>query len=123
MIKNQNTKVVNVKVAYIRPKYDNLKEWTKDENNVYIGRKNIVFIDGVRFPPQDSIWSNPFKISGDMSRDDVLEKYRNYLAQKLEDNPKMIDELKKLKDKNLGCWCNPDKCHGDILIEFINKYS
>lgn len=37
--------VVNVKVANIRPRYNNLAEWMADENNVYIGRKGIVFIN------------------------------------------------------------------------------
>jgi hypothetical protein len=31
-----NTKVVNCKVKFIRPQYDNLEEWTRDLNNVYI---------------------------------------------------------------------------------------
>ncbi len=38
-------KIVNLKVANIRPKYKNLKEWMDDENNVYIGRKGIVFTE------------------------------------------------------------------------------
>lgn len=42
--------VVNCKVKHIRPKYNNLEEWIKDENNVYIGRKGVVFIDEKRFP-------------------------------------------------------------------------
>ena len=33
----------------------------------------------------------------------------------------MREELNKLKGKNLGCWCYPEKCHGDVLIELINK--
>ena len=24
----------------------------------------------------------------------------------------------KLKNKNLGCWCSPNPCHGDVLKEF-----
>jgi hypothetical protein len=32
-----------------------------------------------------------------------------------------MNQLIKLKGKNLGCWCKPDKCHGDILLEIINK--
>jgi hypothetical protein len=55
--------IVNVKVKYIRPKYNNLSEWMKEPNNIYIGRKGIVFIDGIRFPKQDSTWCNPYKIS------------------------------------------------------------
>ena len=46
---NKITTCVNVKVKYIRPFYNNLKEWMEDENNVYIGRKGVVFIDGKRF--------------------------------------------------------------------------
>ena len=41
----EKTVVVNVKVSNIRPKYKHLKEWIQDSNNVYIGRKGIVFID------------------------------------------------------------------------------
>jgi hypothetical protein len=44
--------VVNCKVQYIRPKYNNLKEWMNDPNNIYIGRGGVVFIDKKRFPAQ-----------------------------------------------------------------------
>ena len=43
-------RVVNVKVAHIRPKYQNLQEWMQDTaNNVSIGRSGVVFIDKQRF--------------------------------------------------------------------------
>jgi hypothetical protein len=42
--------VVNVKVKHIRPEYANLKEWTSDLNNVYIGRRGIVFVNKERYP-------------------------------------------------------------------------
>ena len=29
-----------------------------------------------------------------------------------------MDRLPELKDKTLGCWCKPEKCHGDVLAEF-----
>lgn len=25
----------------------------------------------------------------------------------------------ELEGKNLGCWCKPEACHGDILVELI----
>ena len=28
---------------------------------------------------------------------------------------------RKLKNKVLGCWCSPEKCHGDILIKILNE--
>jgi len=115
------TKIVNVKVEYIRPQYNNLHEWMKNPNNVYIGRKNVVFINGERFPRCDSVWHNPFKINGANSRNDVIQQYEQYIIKKIE-KENLVHELLKLKNKNLGCWCHPEKCHGDVLIKLIKKY-
>lgn len=119
------TKVINVRVANIRPQYNNLKEWMKDDNNVYIGRGCILVIDGIRYPKENSIWANPYKIndSTGITRNDVLEKYRTYIIQKIENNYELKQKLLQLKGKILGCWCKPDGCHGDILAELIDKYS
>ena len=118
--------VICVKVKNIRPKYNNLKEWMEDSNNVYIGRKGIVFIKNSkgkpeRFPKTDSIWANPFKISKECNRYEVVKKYRIYIIKKIKDE-KLENELLKLKDKTLGCWCNPELCHGDILLELLKLY-
>ena len=78
------SKVVNVRVSFIRPKYTNLEEWMNDKNNVYIGRKGIVFINKERFPKNDSIWANPFKISGDDTRETVIAKYEKYIRNKIQ---------------------------------------
>ncbi len=113
--------IKNVKVANIRPKYENLQSWCEDENNVYIGRRGVVFIDNKRYPQNDSIWCNPYKIGKDGDRDEVIAKYEIYIRNKLEKEPMMKEELKKLKNKNLGCWCSPDKCHGDVLLKILNE--
>ena len=114
--------VVNCKVAHIRPKYKNLQEWMKDPNNVYIGRAGIVFIDKQRFPKQSSNFANPFKIGKDGTRDEVIEKYKTYITNKLNDNEELQKELINLEGKTLGCWCAPEPCHGDILLELIKKF-
>jgi len=117
------TKVVNVSVKNIRPHYSNLHQWILNkETNAYIGRARVVFIDGVRYPFEDSIWANPYKITETQTREQVLKLYREYIEEKLKSNPEMIKELIKLKGKKLGCWCKPECCHGDILVELITKY-
>jgi len=113
-----STKVICVKVKNIRPQYQNLKEWIEDPNNVYIGRGGIVFIDKIRYPKQNSIWANPFKINKNETREDVIIKYKKYILNKISSDPKTYD-LEKLRGKTLGCWCKPEKCHGDILIELL----
>jgi hypothetical protein len=115
--------VVNVKVSYIRPKYNNLKEWCKNSNNVYIGRKGIVFIDGARYPQKDSLWANPYKITKDETREDVIQKYEMYIRNRLKTEDGLLKQLLNLKDKNLGCWCHPESCHGDVLQKLIKEYS
>lgn len=121
-----DTKVVCVKVAFIRPKYKNLKEWCKDNSNVYIGRKGVVFVDGSRYPKKDSIWANPFKISDKHDRDSVIEMYRKYIMKRIRTGEISKEEIEKLRGKNLGCWCknpgdNSVKCHGDVLVEILNS--
>ena len=62
-----------------------------------------------------SDWGNPFVIGDDGDRDTVLEKYGRYLN----DKNKLLHRLKcnELGGKLLVCWCCPDGCHGDILVE------
>lgn len=105
--------VVNVRVKNIRPKYANLKEWRSDPENVYIGRGRVVLIDGERYPRYDSIFANPFK------GEDAIEKYRKYLVKSFLHDHIRLEDLDELKGKNLGCWCKPEKCHGDVVIEFL----
>ena len=69
----------------------------------YIGRK--------------SKWGNPFEIGKDGTRKEVIEKYRKYVLS----NKKLMNSLHELEGKILGCWCKPLACHGDVLVELIEK--
>jgi hypothetical protein len=71
--------------------------------DVYIGR--------------GSKWGNPFKIGKDGTRDEVIEKYAQYIA----DNEYLIGSLEELRGKRLGCYCAPKRCHGDVLIELLGE--
>jgi len=78
------TKVVHCKKA----KYD-----------IYIGRP--------------SKWGNPFTVGKDGNREEVIQKYREWIKTQ----PDLLNSLHELKGKTLGCWCKPEACHGDILME------
>lgn len=81
--------------------------------DVYIGRR---LNQGGWSLPQ-SPWANPFVIGADGTREEVLEKYKAYVAGK----PELMALLPTLKGKTLGCWCKPAACHGDVLIELLEK--
>ena len=114
--------IVNCKVANIRPQYPNLQMWMADENNVYIGRAGVVFIEGSRFPKTTSNFANPYKIGKDGTRDEVIQKYKTYITEKLKNDISLQRELIGMKGKNLGCWCFPEPCHGNVLLKLIDEY-
>lgn len=64
----------------------------------------------------DSRWANPFKIGEDGSREEVIQKYREWFWQQDE----LVSALPELKGKTLGCWCAPEACHGDLLASWAN---
>jgi len=73
----------------------------KEPYDVYIGRP--------------SKWGNPFHIGIDGTREEVIEKFRNWIITQ----PKLLKDLHEIKGKTLGCWCKPKVCHGDVLVELI----
>jgi hypothetical protein len=85
--------------------------YESDPKNVYIGRAGIVFIDGQRFPKKESIWANPFKIGRDGDRHQIILNFEKYIKDKLSSGKISLEELRNLRNKNLGCWCVPFTCH------------
>ena len=75
----------------------------KESYDVYIGRPGK--------------WGNPFTIEADGNREEVIQKYIDWLMNQ----PNLLNDVHELKDKILGCWCSPNACHGDILAEIANK--
>lgn len=63
-----------------------------------------------------SKWGNPFVIGRDGSRAEVIAKYRARLLSQ----PTLMDALHELRGKDLICWCAPEACHADILVELAN---
>lgn len=75
----------------------------KESYDVYIGRP--------------SKWGNPFIVGKDGTRKQVIEKYKNWILN----NPELLKDLPELKGKRLACWCKPKACHGDVLVELLEK--
>src|SRR5689334_3152024 len=51
-------------------------------------------------------------------RDLVIAMYRRWLLQR----PGLMAALPELRGKDLVCWCAPEECHGDVLIELANTH-
>ena len=93
-----NTTVINIK--------------TRQPYDTYIGRQCRGY--------KASMFANPFKIGKDGTWGEVLMKYRAWFDERLKDEL-FKTELEKLRGKRLGCWCKPEPCHGDIVVQFLEK--
>ncbi len=75
----------------------------KEPYDVYIGR--------------GSPFGNPYSVK-QYGREICINMYKIRFLRyiKDEDFRKLVFEL---KGKTLGCYCKPKKCHGDIIVEWL----
>ena len=78
----------------------------KDQYDVYIGR--------------GSIFGNPYIIGTDGTREEVIDKYKDWFYNKLTETS-FKEAVLKLQHKKLGCFCKPKPCHGDIIADYLNN--
>jgi hypothetical protein len=108
------SKVINVKKAELKKQgFKDLMHWLNSSpNHVYIGRNMTFYVPGA----VGSKWANPFKVDK-YGREGCLRKYEENIRA----NPDLMNSLKELENKVLGCWCHPEGCHGDILVKLVNE--
>lgn len=75
----------------------------REKYDVYIGRPGP--------------WGNPFPLRDEAERQEVIDRYRQWLQEQLAAGKISAEELLSLRRKTLGCWCAPRPCHGDVLLE------
>lgn len=73
--------------------------------------------DGAVYIGRPSKWGNPFVIGRDGSREEVVQRYRDYILS----SPSLLSALPELRGRNLVCWCAPCACHGDVLLELAHR--
>jgi hypothetical protein len=93
--------------------YHILTDWKSDRRYVYIGRAHGKAKNGY--------FGNPFVVGKDGTRDEILEKYREYFLKRLRDDAEFFYQVAMLDGKILVCFCKPAACHGDIIVEFLEN--
>lgn len=81
--------------------------------DIYIGR--ACNMGGWKL--SQSKWHNPYSVK-QYGRDGAIDRYKTYIESN-ENN--LLNDLHELAGKKLGCWCKPNRCHGDILRELFKK--
>ena len=64
---------------------------------------------------RNSPYGNPYVIGDDGDRDDVCDSFEVYFGRKVKLNASV--DAGNLAGKVLGCWCYPERCHGNHLVE------
>lgn len=73
--------------------------------------------EGAVYVGRGGKWGNPFVIGEDGTRAEVIAKYRQMILG----SAGLLDRLHELRGKDLVCWCAPQACHGDVLLELANN--
>lgn len=71
---------------------------------------------------RSSEWGNPFIVSSQMDRDQVVDAYKVYLWKRMRKSATShfsIRMVQTLNNKTLVCWCAPKRCHGEVLRDAV----
>lgn len=92
----------------------NKKRHVPTVNDVYVGRGSPL--------------GNPYPITFSATREEVIERFRQYLSRELAEGDVEIREemnriwkAAKVGDVNLVCFCAPHDCHADIIKKLIEE--
>ncbi len=99
------TVVVNVRRG---GPHRNLVPWLAEAGLLtYVGHA------GARHAWPESDFANPFVRLRDVDRDEMVARYREWLAGRAG----LVSRLRagELTGRALGCWCAPAACHADVL--------
>lgn len=72
----------------------------REKYDVYIGRPGP--------------FGNPFHLTEARDRATAIDLFKGWVRAQ----PELMRRIRReLKGKTLGCYCKPNACHGDILVE------
>ena len=95
----KKTKVINI---------TGMPKWGQAKDEIYIGRATR--------QRKGSKWANHFPVEK-YGREESIRMYREWIQTQ----PELMNSLHELKGKTLGCWCKPLACHGDVLVELVER--
>lgn len=75
------------------------------EGSVYVGRPTM--------------WGNPFVVGRDGTQAECVELYREWINASAQTDLREAAR-QTLRGMDLVCWCAPNPCHAEVLMEIAN---
>lgn len=76
--------------------------------------------DGVTMIDRSSRFGNPYP-EDEYGREECIRKYRLWFASRIGEDEQFRQAVERLRGKTLGCWCKPLDCHGDVILEYLER--
>ena len=89
---------------------------------VYNQDASIPIPDDAVYVGRPSKFGNPFVIGPDGDRAAVIAAFRDWLETSDEGRAVAETARTELIGKDLVCFCAPEPCHADVLMELANPY-
>jgi hypothetical protein len=82
--------------------------------DVYIGRAR----PGLKVEGSDGYFGNPYHVEPH-GREVAISLFKSYFHRRIKIDPVFRLRVLALRGKSLGCYCKPQDCHGDVIVEWI----
>ena len=92
--------------------YKSFLAWSSEPGHLYICRKEHAALCGRgRGVQVNTFTKKKFE----------LEKRLELYEKKIRNTPELMEAIEELEGMELGCWCKPGPCHGDLLVKIFKE--
>ncbi len=88
----------------------------RKSGDVYIGRKGHGE-DGYFGNPHPIGWCSICKVHHD--RAGCIAAFKRMFWKRIHEDAEYLRRVRELKDKRLVCFCKPEACHGDVIVDWF----
>lgn len=85
----------------------------REPYDIYIGRPSIL---GNPYSHRTS--KHPVRHLA--TREDAIAAFREYAVKRMVEDQEFAAAIRSCRGKVLGCWCAPQPCHGEIILELAD---
>ena len=94
-----------------------IRLWRQHEVCRVVNKYNSEFDINIQ---RGTLFGNPFSVE-EYGPDQAISKFKVYFYDLIKTKQITKNHLEVLRGMRLGCTCHPKPCHGDIIVEVVNK--